>query len=79
MLRCMGGAEKGAVLVAGGAENVMLPRLPIELPPPARASTTAGVNARVKARAAANKDLVRRIGFRFLRSDIHMVISHAHA
>jgi hypothetical protein len=38
MLRCMGVAPFGAVLVEGGAENVIPPRLPIELPLPNRAS-----------------------------------------
>jgi chemotaxis receptor (MCP) glutamine deamidase CheD len=37
MLRCIGAAVVGAVRVVGGADHVMLPRLPAELPPPARA------------------------------------------
>src|SRR6185437_11457528 len=63
MLRCTGAAELGAVLVDGGAEYVMLPRLPNELPPPARASTTAGESARAKAATPARRIRVRGILF----------------
>jgi hypothetical protein len=38
MLRWIGAAGDGAVLVAGGAENVREPRLPMPAPPPTRAS-----------------------------------------
>ena len=41
MLRCIGAAPLGAVLVAGGAENVLLPRLPMLPPSPGRALTGA--------------------------------------
>jgi hypothetical protein len=64
MLRCMG-AEYGAVLVDGGAEYVMLPRLPIEAPLPARASARAGESASARTVTAAMIVCLRRIGFRF--------------
>jgi hypothetical protein len=35
------GAAVGAVAVLGGAENVRIPRLPLEKPPPTRASASA--------------------------------------
>jgi hypothetical protein len=60
MLRCIGIAE-GAVRVLGGAEKVMLPRLPNELPSPARASATAGNSARDRDATLASRRLDRRI------------------
>src|ERR1700712_1211259 len=63
MLRCIGAAEYGAVLVVGGAENVMLPRLPIELPPPARASASPGARANVRTVMPANRVRLRVISF----------------
>ena len=63
MLRCIGAAALGAVLVLGGDDHVMLPLLPNELPPPARASARPGASARAKADIAANPMDVRRIVF----------------
>src|SRR6476619_3218406 len=63
MLRCIGAAEYGAVLVEGGADHVMLPRLPNEPPPPARASARPGASARAKAVTAATPKDVRRMIF----------------
>ncbi len=51
----MGDAPLGAVLVEGGGENVMLPRLPMELPPPSRASAAIGASARQIAAVAARR------------------------
>src|SRR5579863_81426 len=65
MLRCMGAAEPGAVFVEGGADHVMPPRLPKELPPPRRASASPGARAKAStAQMATTKD-VRRIVVRF--------------
>ena len=61
-LRCIGWAPYGAVLVEGGADHVMPPRLPKDLPPPARASANPGASARPKATMAANMSEARRIG-----------------
>jgi hypothetical protein len=55
MVRCIGDAKPGAVFVDGGAENVMLPRLPMELPPPSLASAMAGASNRAVAATAANR------------------------
>jgi hypothetical protein len=55
MLRCIGDAEYGAVLVDGGAEYVMLPRLPNEPPLPARASANPGASARARAVTPASR------------------------
>src|ERR1700739_2668026 len=49
MLRCMAEPPYGAVLVGGGADQVMLPRLPKDPPPPARASASPGARARASA------------------------------
>jgi hypothetical protein len=65
MLRSIGAAEYGAVLVRGGAENVMLPRLPNELPLPARASASPGDRASAKAATPASKTRERTISIRF--------------
>jgi hypothetical protein len=65
MLRSIGAAELGAVLVRGGAENVMLPRLPNELPPPARASASPGESASARAATPASKTRLRTISIRF--------------
>src|SRR6202789_2852243 len=43
----------------------MLPRLPNELPPPARASASPGDSASARAAKPASRIEVRRIGFRF--------------
>jgi hypothetical protein len=55
MVRSIGDARLGAVRVIGGAENVMLPRLPIELPPPRRASAMAGASSRAATATTARK------------------------
>jgi hypothetical protein len=60
MVRCIGTAD-GAVLVGAGAESVRLPRLPMELPLPERASASPGASAREKAARAAMAKLVRRM------------------
>jgi hypothetical protein len=60
MLRCIGAAE-GAVLVGAGAESVRLPRLPMELPLPERASANPGARASERAARAATAKLVRRM------------------
>jgi hypothetical protein len=65
MLRCIGCAE-GAVRVLGGAEKVILPRLPNELPLPALASATAGNRASDSAARLDSRRLERRIRFRFV-------------
>ncbi|CEG07433.1 hypothetical protein BN961_00823 [Afipia felis] len=44
MVRCIGWAAFGAVLVVGGGANVRLPREPELKPPPTRASTAVTVN-----------------------------------
>ena len=49
-------------MVEGGADHVMPPRLPKDLPPPARASASPGASARLKAAMAANMNEARRIG-----------------
>ena len=51
-LRCMGAAVFGAVRVAGGAEKVLMPRLPPENPPPARALASAATSTSAAAIAA---------------------------
>jgi hypothetical protein len=61
MLRCSGPAEYGAVLVLGGAEYVMLPRLPIDDPLPARASANPGASVSEAAATAAIKRVARLI------------------
>src|SRR5262245_41880441 len=61
MLRCIGWAVEGAVRVVGGADQVMLPRLPIEFPPPARASASPGASARLSAATAARREDDRRM------------------
>ena len=63
MLRCIGWAAVGAVRVVGGADQVMLPRLPDELPPPARASAKPGASARLSAATVASRYDVRRMAF----------------
>jgi hypothetical protein len=65
MLRCIGAPELGAVRVEGGADQVMLPRLPNEEPPPARASANAGARIRASAVKPASRDEVRRRTLRF--------------
>ena len=47
MLRSIGAAIDGDVLVLGGAEYVRAPRLPIDAPPPAFATAKAGASARL--------------------------------
>src|SRR6185312_3371080 len=59
IVRCIGCAVVGAVRVAGGAEYVMLPRLPIEEPPPARAMASPGARARDSATTEATAKPVR--------------------
>jgi hypothetical protein len=51
------GAVVGAVGVLGGAENVRMPRLPLEKPPPGRAlaSAASNMNAAAIARNAVNQ------------------------
>src|SRR5438309_1365466 len=66
VLRCIGCAMPGAVRVEGGAEKVMLPRLPIELLPPARANARPGASARDTAATPARRRLVRRMALRFV-------------
>ena len=61
MLRCIAWPEPGTVAVEGGAEYVMLPRLPNELPPPKRASASPGESASARAAMAAISVDVRRI------------------
>jgi len=60
----MGAADLGAVAVAGGAECVLDPRLPMLEPLPWRASTTAGAKARTaetpRARAPLRENILRR-------------------
>jgi len=53
ILRCIGEAMPGAVFVDGGAEKVMLPRLPMELPPPSLASTMEGASNKAATATAA--------------------------
>jgi hypothetical protein len=66
MLRCIGAAD-GAVLVDGGADQVMLPRLPDDVPPPIRASARPGASARLRAATAAKSCEERRMAvFLFL-------------
>jgi hypothetical protein len=63
-VRSIGAAMLGAVRVVGGAENVMLPRLPMELPLPMRASAMAGASRSTTAAAIASKrELARDIWF----------------
>ena len=64
MLRCIG-EEYGAVAVDGGADQVMLPRLPNDPPLPSRASARPGVSARANAAKAAINVGVRRMGTRW--------------
>jgi len=52
---CIGCAVPGAVFVEGGAEYVLLPRLPEEVLPPTRASARPGARASVSAAVAARK------------------------
>ena len=61
MLRSMGAAAYGAVRVMGGAEYVMLPRLPNDPPPPARANAKLGANDSAKTAAEVRRNPVRRI------------------
>jgi len=49
------------VLVEGGADHVMPPRLPKDLPKPARASASPGPSARHSAAMAANRSEARRL------------------
>jgi hypothetical protein len=61
---CIGETKPGAVFVDGGAEKVMLPRLPMDPPLPSRASATAGASARkTTATAARRREPRRDIGF----------------
>src|SRR4029077_18009061 len=60
MLRWNGVPELGAVRVEGGADQVMLPRLPNEEPPPARASANVGARISANAVRPANREEVRR-------------------
>jgi hypothetical protein len=55
IVRSIGEATPGAVRVEGGAENVMLPRLPMELPPPSRASEIVGANSKATTAAVARR------------------------
>src|SRR6185437_4749152 len=66
------GWDEGAVLVEGGADQVRPPRLPIEPPPPARASARPGARASARAAKAARTKEVRRMVslFRDGRRDI---------
>ena len=57
--RCIGCAVMGAVPVVGGAEKVWLPRLPMELLDPARASARPGAKAIAKAGRTAITNFVR--------------------
>jgi hypothetical protein len=50
------------VLVEGGADHVMPPRLPKDRPKPARASASPGVSARPNTAMAAKMNKARRIG-----------------
>src|SRR5579872_4167803 len=65
MVRSNGRAALGAVLVAGGADQVRMPREPDEKPPPARASacdTTSAVGiASASATAATLNSAVNRL------------------
>ena len=65
MLRWNGAPELGAVRVEGGADQVMLPRLPNDEPPPARASASAGVRINATAAKPASRTEVRRTTLRF--------------
>ncbi|MGB7257417.1 MAG: hypothetical protein WBD48_05015 [Pseudolabrys sp.] len=57
IVRSTGEAALGAVRVAGGAENVRMPRLPPEKPPPARASASPAAKTSTAASMAnANSD-----------------------
>jgi hypothetical protein len=62
-VRSIGAAVMGAVRVVGGAEFVMLPRLPMELPPPKRASDTAGASNMLATAMAANRREPRPVMF----------------
>jgi hypothetical protein len=57
----MGLACVGAVLVVGGALKVLLPRLPMEPPPPGFAIDIDADNVNPAMRAAANIDVFWRI------------------
>jgi len=52
IVRWIGAALLGAVLVLGGAEKVRKPRLPPEKPPPARACASAATSTSAVAIAA---------------------------
>jgi hypothetical protein len=76
MLRCIGWAVDGAVRVVGGADQVMLPRLPMEPPLPARASASPGTRARLRAATAASRVDDRRMALsRLLVNLANMVMS----
>ncbi|GGC32365.1 hypothetical protein GCM10011504_08190 [Siccirubricoccus deserti] len=62
IVRSIGRAVPGAVLVLGGALKVRLPRLPAPPPPPGRASAKAGASARAAAAMAAIRKPGRRMG-----------------
>jgi hypothetical protein len=59
IVRSIGRAALGAVLVVGGAESVRLPRLPEDVLPPGRASANTGLNARAATAATARKRAIR--------------------
>src|SRR5215472_1822553 len=65
MLRWNGAPEFGAVRVDGGADQVMLPRLPNDEPPPARASASTGARISASAVKPASRKEVRRRTLRF--------------
>jgi hypothetical protein len=52
----------------------MLPRLPMELPLPARAKASPGVTAKARTATAATTRFLRRMGFRFSETGNDMVI-----
>lgn len=58
----MGAAMLGAVAVEGGAEKVREPRLPDELPDPARASAKEGASTRAAAIKVVSTAEERRMG-----------------
>jgi hypothetical protein len=53
--RSIGAAVEGAVRVEGGGEYVLLPRLPMEPPPPSLASAKAGASTRAATAAAVRR------------------------
>src|SRR5277367_337511 len=65
MLRSNGAPELGAVRVEGGADQVMLPRLPNDEPPPARASACEGARISASTAKPASRKEVRRRTLRF--------------